>query len=481
MSIDSQPLLELEKQRHQASRGGGEEPWGEAPQLKSQDLYPSRWGEEILRRTRRLLVEEQFCHKHRINDKAFTRRRHFTFANSMLFLMQKTLRSIQRHVHSFFDALGQPSPGLTASAWSQARLKLSYTAFSALNQEAILQVLYADRADPQLRLWKGLRLGAIDSSLVRLPNEEALGTEFGWVSCKNQSGPCGRFPEARLSILTDVLNRIGIQTCFEPSSKGERELALEHLKSLEAWDLVLLDRGYAEYQLWACWVKAQRLFVCRCQASSFSIVNRLFEANQAGLSVVVELPPHHGKRVEIQEADLPPRIKLRFVTVRLTTGELEVLATNLLDEVLYPTECFSELYHYRWIIETYYSLLKGRLDLGHFTGLTVQAVRQDVHSTVFISNLESILIDPANQELDQKSQSLKNRQQVNHADSFHTIKTHILKLLTSREAIPQVLETIKRYFLANPTAVRPDRIVPRTKPSACKSHYFQRHVKKAVY
>src|SRR5258708_2919627 len=269
MSIDCQSLLELERQGLKESRCGGQEPWCEGPQLKRQDLHGLRWIEETLTRTRRLLLEESFCHKHRINDKAFTRQRHFTFANSMLFLMQKTLRAIQTHIHSFFEALGQPSPGLTPSAWSRARLKLSYTAFSALNEEAILQVVYADRSHPQLRLWNGYRLVAIDSSLVRLPNQEALGTEFGWVECKNKSGECGRYPEARLSILTDVLNRIGIQTCLAPSIKGERELALEHFKCLEAGDLVLLDRGYAEYKLWARLVKAQRLFVCRCQASSF--------------------------------------------------------------------------------------------------------------------------------------------------------------------------------------------------------------------
>ena len=33
------------------------------------------------------------------------------------------------------------------------------------------------------------------------------------------------------------------------------------------------------------------------------------------------------------EAGLPTVLKLRFVTVRLKTGQLEVLATNLLDEV----------------------------------------------------------------------------------------------------------------------------------------------------
>jgi hypothetical protein len=480
MSIDCQSLQELEKPSLKESRWGGEQPWGEDPALKSQDLHCWRWINEVLARTRRLLRDESFCHKHRINDKAFTRQRHFTFANSMLFLMQKTLRAIQTHIHSFFEALGQPSPGLTPSAWSRARLKLSYLAFSALNEEAILQVVYADRADPKLHLWKDYRLVAIDSSLVRLPNQEALGAEFGWVECKNQSGECGRYPEARLSILSDVLNRIGIQTCLAPSFQGERELALEHLRCLEPRDLTLLDRGYAEYKLWARLVKAQRQFVCRCQANSFSSVNRLFAENQAGRSVVVELA-HRDSTEEIQEARLPVTIKLRFVTVRLKTGELEVLATNLLDEVLYPIECFGELYHYRWGIETYYGLIKGRLDLGNFTGLSAEAIRQDLYATVFISNLESILIAPANQQLEQKSQSLEYRQQVNHAVSFHTIKSRIIDLLLGPERIAQVVEKLEGYFLANPTTVRPDRIVPRRKPSASKSYNFQRNVKKATY
>ena len=481
MSIDCQSLLELEKQARQESHCGGEEQWCEAPQLEKQEPYSLRWIEEALTQSRHLLFEESFCHKHRINEKAFTRQRHFTFANSMLFLMQKTLRAIQTHIHSFFEALGQPNPGLTPSAWSRARKKLGYKAFIGLNEEAILKVVYRDRAHPQLRLWNGYRLIGIDSSLVRLPNQEALGTEFGWVECKNKSGECGRYPQARLSVLTDVLNRIAIQTSFEPWTKGERELAREQVKGLEAGDLALLDRGYAEYKLWAGLVQADRQFVCRCQANTFAIVNRLFKENQADRSVVVELVPHREQIKEIQDAHLPTSIKLRFVTVRLKTGELEVLATNLLDEVLYPTECFGELYHWRWGIETYYGLLKGRLDLGNFTGLSAEAIRQDVFSTVFVSNLESLLIAPANQQLEQKSQSLEYRQQVNHAVSFHTIKSRVIDLLIGPDTIAQVLKKLEPFLLANPTLVRPDRIVPRNKPSAWKSHNYQRNVRKAVF
>jgi hypothetical protein len=446
-----------------------------------QDTHPSFWLNESVHRTRQLLAQESFCHRHRAHERAFTRKRRFTFMTSMLFLLQKTIRSVQLHVHSFFETLGQEGSGPTASAWSQARLKLCYSAFIALNEKAIVKVVYRDRTHPQLRLWKGHRLLAIDSSLVRLPKQEDLGQEFGWVECQNDSGPCSRYPQARLSALTDVLNQIAIETRFEPWTQGERELAREHLKRLEPWDLALLDRGFAEYYLWACFVRVDRRFVCRCQANTFAVVNELFKENQEGRSVEVDLVSHRELLKKLAEAGLPTVLKLRFITVRLKTGELEVLATNLLDEVLYPKECFGELYNYRWGVETYYGRLKGRLDLGHFTGLSAEAIRQDVYSTVFVSNLESLLIAPANQQLEQHSQSLQHRQQVNHAVSFHAIKSHLIALLAGSEPTAQVVEKLQQLFRAHPTTRRPERIVSRKKPSAWRSYYHQRQVRKAVF
>jgi hypothetical protein len=216
MSLNPRSLLEVESQAAPKSDHSQTEPW-------------NGWINEILTQTRQLLADQLFCHQHRINDKAFTRQRHFTFVNSTLFLLQKTLRSIQLHLHSFFETLGQSCPGLTPAAWSRARLKLRHTAFTALNDEAILEVVYRDPAHPQLRLWQGHRLVAIDSSLQRLPNQEKLGQEFGWVECTNQTGETGRYPQGRLSALTDVLNRLAIQTFFEPWTKGERELAIAHI------------------------------------------------------------------------------------------------------------------------------------------------------------------------------------------------------------------------------------------------------------
>ena len=440
-----------------------------------------RASEASIQITRQLIYEESFCRRHRTSDQHFTRRRKLPFAHVMVMLLQKTVRSIQLHLHDFFAALKEGVPSAAASSWCEARLKLKHTAFIELNERAILEVAYGGQKDFALRLWKGHRLLGIDSSLIRLPNQPALGQEFGWRESSNQQGAWGRFPQARWSALTDVLNGLVIDTLFVPWQQGERALALAHLRRLQPEDLALMDRGYAGYELWASFILARRHFVCRCPRRSFGAVNRLFEQNKEGQSIVVELQPPNGAVGAIRAAGLPERIRVRLITVRLHTGELEVLATDLLDETLYPTGPFGQLYHHRWGIETYYGLVKSRLDLENFTGLSAEAVRQDLYSTIFLSNLESILIQPAQARLRQGSEQRKHPAQVNHAVSFHALKSQIIQLLLSAEPIHQALPKMERWLLNNPVSARPGRKVPRQKQSAWRSYHYQRNTRKSVF
>jgi hypothetical protein len=435
----------------------------------------------IIQATRELIHDKLFCHRHRTSDKHFTRRRKLPFVNIMVMLLQKTVRSVQLHLHDFFATLGGAGQSACASSWCEARLKLKHTAFIELNERAILEVAYGGQNDFTVRRWKGHRLIAMDSSLIRLPNEPALGEEFGWVECRNQEGSLGRYPQARLSALTDVLNRIVLEALLVPWQQGERGLAQAHLSRLQPGDIGLLDRGFAAYELWAQFVAQERSFVCRCPRSSFSPINQLFADNQAGRSVEVTLQPEPKKRAEMRRAGLPETITVRLVTVRLATGELEVLATNLLDETLYPTAQFAGLYHQRWGIETYYNLIKGRLDLENFSGLSAEAIRQDLHATIFLSNLESILIQPVQTQLQQASEPRKHPAQVNHAVSFHALKSQMIPLLLGKEPILQVLPKLQRLFRDNPVSSRPGRKVPRPKQSAWRSYHYQRNTRKAVF
>jgi hypothetical protein len=439
------------------------------------------FSEFIVTTVRQVLGGDSFCDRHKRRPQDFTRRRHFCFVRTVVFLLQKTVRSVQLHLHEFFERLGETWQPVTASAWSQARLKLSHTAFLELNQRAIMEPVYAAGSVFGVKRWRGHRLVGIDSSLIHLPNTEEVGREFGWVSCQNQEGSCGCYAQGRLSVLTDVLNRIALQSLLVGWETGERALAVEHLSVLESQDIAILDRGFASYELFAQFIARQRYFVCRCAKSSFGEVNRLFAANGAGESVIVELRPPNGTVGQIRTAGLPERIVVRLVTVRLSTGELEVLATNLLDEQVYETAALGELYHHRWGIETYYGLLKSRLDLENFTGRSPEAVRQDVYATIFLSNLESVLTRPTQRQLTDSSSQRQHPGQVNRAVSFHALKLHLLELLLSQESPRQVVQKLERLFAGTPVTARPTRNPPRKKVSAWRSYWFQRHVRKSVF
>jgi hypothetical protein len=63
-------------------------------------------------------------------------------------------------------------------------------------------------------------------------------------------------------------------------------------------------------------------------------------------------------------------IKCRLVKVPLSTGEVEILCTSLLNTNKYPYEEFCSLYHYCWNHEEAYKLLKSRAELENFSGKT---------------------------------------------------------------------------------------------------------------
>jgi hypothetical protein len=117
-------------------------------------LHSRAFSQCIIETIRQVLGSESFCDRHKRRPEDFTRQRHFCFMRTLVFLLQKTVRSVQLHLHEFFDRLGEPCPLVTASAWSQARLKLGHTAFIELNHRAILEPVYAAGSAFAVKRWR---------------------------------------------------------------------------------------------------------------------------------------------------------------------------------------------------------------------------------------------------------------------------------------------------------------------------------------
>ncbi len=429
------------------------------------------------------LRDKDFLARHRVRPQDFTRQRQLTFPLLMLFVLQQTVKSIQRHLHEFLDELAQGEifEPVTSGAVTHARAKLKEGAFIEMNRDCVLPTIYGP--EHPIHRWRGHRLVGVDSSLVRLPDSQELGQTFGWKEAANQNGATGtRYPEARLSVVYDLLNRAGWDARLEPSTVGEVALAIQQLEHLQPGDIEINDRGFTGYVYLALILQRHAHFIARCSTGSFLAAQEMFRRNRANQSKVVWLFAPPDQKAECQRLGLPLKMKVRFVSLRLPTGPLEVLATSLLDETLYPTEEFLTVYHWRWGHETFHLMLKGRLELENFSGRTLEAVRQDVQAAVLLANLESVLSQPTQAVLSEASTPETQPRQVNRSNSYHALKDQVLDLLYRDIPVPLVLNKLMRLFRGSPVAVRPNRKVPRRrKPSFHRSYHFQRRVKKTVF
>lgn len=425
--------------------------------------------------TRQQIENENFKSRHRKTTKAFTRTRSLPFALVMVLIMRKSLKSLQNVVNEAMTCLDQ-SP-VTASAYSQARYNLKHTAFIELNQTAIVETVYSD--DQYLRFW-GFRVLAVDGSKIVLPDNKEIREEFGTIAWSKgkDSEIQGERPYALASVMYDVLNRVALDATLGKAKAYEVDLAIAHLAQTRTGDLLTMDRNYPSYRMLAEMSHLGRDFVVRCSAASFAVARQMLKGEGAD-SQIVTLTPCAVQMPLIQKLDLPKSLKVRLVRVQLSTGEYEVLVTSLLDEFLYPTQEFLELYHLRWGIETFYGLIKTRLELENFTGIGVEAVKQDFHATVYLSGLESLLTDAAQAQLDAKK--AKYPQTVNRAVSFNAIKNQALDLLFGDMETSPILEKLTALFLTTPCLERSDRNPPRKKSSARVLLNFHKRQKKHCF
>jgi len=416
-----------------------------------------------------------FQEKYKKHQNNFIRQRKLTFLRTILLILMKSSKSLQQMVNEFFNELGELS--VTKQSFSKARRNLKYEAFQELNQKAVVEVCYQGN---NYQTWQGFRVLAIDGSKIRLPNTPEITEHFGQISYANQRHEVtGSHTYSQASVLYDLYNRIAIHAHLAVARAYEVDLAIEqHLPKLPDDSLLVADRAYADYRFLAQLIDNKSALVIRCGANSFLAVRKMLAGfGDDSQLVTIKAPSNQVKR--IQSLRLPSQIRLRLVRFLLSTGEFEVLATSLFNEQHYWVPLLAEIYHRRWGIETFFSLLKTRLQLENFTGKTLESVQQDFYSTIYISGLESILTADTNKYLANKP--TLHQYQVNKMVSFNAIKDRALELFYLESDMDQLLKELSLLFLLNPSCSRPHRFVPRKKLSYRPLLHFHKRLKKIAF
>jgi hypothetical protein len=426
---------------------------------------------------KKLLRSSWFQSGNKISNDCFTRKRKLPFPLVCILILQKSVKSMQLVLNEVFMKLGLVLETASSSAFTQARHKLLHTAYIELNKRAIVDIVYSDDT---YKRYRGFRVLAIDGSEIVLPNEPEVIRMYGSRKVNNQYEKGGFYGAGRASVCYDVFNGIILDSILAHGNAYEVNLALDHLDFVNPEsDLLTFDRGYPSYLFLSTLVQKRINFVGRCSRGSFKEAQRLFKHSIS--STVVTLRPNSLIKKEIKSRGLPDHITVRFVRVVLSTGEVEVLVTSLLDEDDYPSLEFKEIYAFRWGVETFYGLIKERLCLENFTGKTAESVRQDFYATIFISNLESLFTEETNKELEEKGSKNKYSQQVNRAVSFNTIKNYAIDLFYKEEDITVILGKMTHLFKLSTVCRREGRSVPRAKYSDRRSRNYYKRRKKANF
>ena len=297
------------------------------------------------------------------------------------------------------------------------------------------------------KLYKGMRLCSVDGSSIALENAPELREKYG------PRGFGSRATTGLLSMLYDPLNDIIMDVQMLRGAYDERASIAAHLERLQeisqAPTLLLFDRGYPSNAL-ILWLNDQgHSFLMRCSKGFRKDFN---EATS-------------GEWFEIRIRNRC--CKIRVIKVVLSSGETELLLTNLEQDIL-PCQEAGALYFQRWAIEEKFKLLKARLELESFSGRSEQTMFQDIYAAIYIANLVAMMKRAVDEDI-AANDARKKLQYPRHANQSRIIaklrdRFILCFLLDSDYHRDLLLESIYDDVSRFPQSIRPDRSVPRIGP-----------------
>lgn len=156
---------------------------------------------------------------------------------------------------------------------------------------------------------------------------------------------------------------------------------------------------------------------------------------------------------------------LRLLKIPLSSGQIEILATNLLDREVFDVPTMKSLYNMRWGVEEAFKLFKKAINIEHFTGKTVHSIRQDFHAKVFMLNIASIMRTQYIDEHNRSEIKTKHFKKVNKTHVLAKTKDYLICLMTSDNIIC-IINQIKQMLKNSFDIVRPNRSFKRTDTSS---------------
>lgn len=341
----------------------------------------------------------------------FTRNSKLPFEKLVKVMLNMQGNSLNAELQEAFPEL---SERMTASAYVQARNKLSLPVFEDL-------LSHYNQSAPKRLLNGKYRLYAIDGSDFTTPwNPQSA---FVVDTNKRNGKSIKPFCQIHANIMYDIASRQYMDCVLQPrNSHDERAAALEMIGRMPKDDpfMIIMDRGYESFNLIETLNRTENChYVIRVKVrNGIKEISRLPDEEcdiEIAIPVTTSFAEYMKKRANGEpiykinahkrryKETLSPKtvtqrwdfedsctIKFRIVKFLINdpdTGEetWEVLVTNL-NRFEFPIAQMKELYHLRWDIETSFRDMKYSLGGMHFHSKKDEATQMEIYAHLIMFN-----------------------------------------------------------------------------------------------
>ncbi len=423
-------------------------------------------------------------------DKSFVRQRIWGFKEIFVGILHGLTKSLSVQIDSLLKSFDVGHLQSSKQAFSQARSKLKFEGFIALN-EVFVKGYYSDGV---YKHYHGYRLMAIDGSDLKLPESKEIKSFFG---CQNTCG----LPMSSASILYDIENRVIVHSDLAKYASSEREQAKKHIEHLITVDsegflptIIVFDRGYPSVELLCLMISLGIDFVIRFEALNFVKATQIVaQSGSLDSEVHIDLSSLGSKtlaKVKTYVSSLT-ELNLRVIRLNREDGKDIFLLTSLVrSKEGFEYNDFEEIYHKRWGIETQYDYLKNVMELENFATKTTLGIFQEFYATILCANIYQLLAQDAEDEIRVNSSAMGNDTQntpkkesinrdclkINHAVAAGLTKNELIDIVFSDKPIEEIYQRLIEKIKRNIVISKPKRTFERKVKFKRKFHMNRRPI-----
>lgn len=342
--------------------------------------------------------------------KDFTRNRKLDFSSAIKLLLSMGGNSIKKELYNFFN---YDENTLTSSAFCQQRSKIKIDAFEFLLNEF-------NTSCDKFKTYNGYRLLAIDGSDLNIYHNPEDTDTYICHSCNSKG-----YNSLHLNGLYDLLNKLYLDVVTQPGKHMNEYQALADMvdrSNISENVIVIGDRGYESYNVFAHIIQKGWEFVIRCKdinSNGIATALQLPSSDEFDTNITLTLTRRQTKEIKshpeiyrflpqgvpfdfIDENHSSYTFSFRVIRIMISENTYETIFTNL-DKSVYPSEEIKKLYKLRWGIETSFRELKYAIGLASFHSKKVAFITQEIFARLVMYNFcEMITLNVVIKKKDRK-------------------------------------------------------------------------------